>query len=258
MPSRAPGRDGQLFGPVEGLHFHLGAQARLRHGHPQGRAQVEPVAKERRVLSNPQVEVEISGGAAPGPGGTSPRQAQSRAIVHARRHIDRVRVLFHPSALATAVEARRGDLLAGPAAARAWRRGHHLTEKRLAYAAQLADPIACRARDGHRPSARPRAPAGLAGGGGPHGHFALRAENRLGKLHLEQRLDVLASRRARPSCVPGAEGAAAEKGIEYVAQTATGEACKRVRARVRRPARTCRTAAAAPGLSRSRRRGLRA
>ena len=231
------GRDAELLLAVEGGQDERGTERRLDDRHRHRRHQVVAGPRVPVVRLHPQMDIEVARFTATRTDRAAPGEAEGGAVVDAGRHVHLVGLVLDSPAMPGTRLARGDDELSQAPAARAGRGGHHLAQQALAHPTHLAGSGALGA--GHRLGARRGALAvtGLAPNGRLDRHGEGRAEH--GGLEGDVGLDleILPTGRAGRAGLAATERAAAEEGVEQVAEpTAAPEDVARPRADPATPA----------------------
>src|SRR5579875_426220 len=206
-----PLRDLQNRAPVNGRHFDLGAQSRLRNRQRHLDVDVVSIALEEWMLLHANCDIKVARRPARHAGISLPRYPQPRPRRHALRnpHLYRVRPRHHALA-----PARRACVLQPPRSAAA--RARQVELHRPRHLRHRSRPIALRT-DRHIISSRTRAVARLACLLPRDIQLHLRPSNRLPEIDVQPILEVRSALRLR-SALPGA-AAIVEKLTEDVAES---------------------------------------
>ena len=231
-PDCVPGPDvDQRRLTVQAGDRNLGAERGRGHRHRDRAVQVGPVAGEDVVGQFVDLDVQVAGRAAAGADLALAGEPDAHAVLDPGRHVDRDRALRPDPAVATAIGAGVGDLLAGAGARRARPGGHDLTEQRaldgLDLTRAVADVTGARLGAGRATVAT----AGRAYDGGVDRDVAVHAQGRLGHAQIEAQQRVRAGADPAPRAAPAAVGTAPEEHVEDVAQAAAEAPAERAAAR---------------------------
>src|SRR6185436_516543 len=189
---------------VDGRHVDVPAERCRRHGDGHSAENVGAVALEELVRLDRQEDIEVAGRPAAHAGLALAGEANARAVLDARRDVDRQRAFAHHAARAAAGAARVVDDLAASLAGGA---GALDGEEALA-GAHLAGARAGRAGRGLGAGLGAAAGAGLAGDAGGDADLRRLAGERLGQRNLHVVAQV------GTALAPGALAAAAPSAHE--------------------------------------------
>src|ERR1700691_2149108 len=166
-------------------HRNVRTQSSLAKGDVRFVVQVVAVALEARIIGHSQMNEEPSVGTTARARRSPIRQSHRGAFLDARGYLHTERDALGPTSLAPTVDARRLDTRAHAVAPRTDRRGHHLSEDRVAHPALLTAAVALVTRRGRGTRRTARPVAGRTSLRQRHGDLVRRAKGRIFKRDIQ-------------------------------------------------------------------------